>query len=161
MILPFVPPALRPPPAGSLLAQARKAAGASGRNVLVRFTAPWCGPCHEFAKLLGRPQATRVVAANYVVVDLTISPEPVANPEANDLFNAWGRGRVGIPFYVVLTPDYHRLADSRVWTSDGRENAGGDPTRFLQILRRTAPHATAADLNAVRDEIGATDAPET
>ena len=104
MILPLAPPAVRPPPAGGLLARARSEAGRSGRNVLVRFGAPWCGPCHEFAKLLERPRTARVVAANYVVVDLTISPEPVANPEANDLFNAWGRGRVGIPFYVVLSP---------------------------------------------------------
>ena len=158
MILALGPLLVRPEPAHVQLARARAAARLDGRNVLVRFTAPWCAPCHAFERLLERPLVSKVVKDSYVVVDLTIDPEPQAAPEAVDLYNAWGRGRTGIPFYVVLSPGYRLLADSRAWSDWGRENRGGDPARFMEVLRATATHATAAELRAVRSEIGAGDA---
>ncbi|MCG6955536.1 MAG: thioredoxin family protein [Gemmatimonadetes bacterium] len=148
-----------PPPAAQLVDEAVAAAKAEQKNVLVYFSASWCGWCHRFATFLESPDAAgKLMRDNFVVVQLDAldSGAKVAqeNPGARELLDAMSGGATtGIPFYFVLDGSGKKIADSLIMP--GHRNVGhpaqpAEVVAFVKQLETTAPRMTAQE----RREIG-------
>lgn len=136
---------------------ARAQAAASGRNVLVRIGATWCGPCHAFQAAMARPAMARVVRANLVVLDLMSDSGPSTNPGTDELNRLWTPpSGAAFPYYAILAPSGRRLGDEYEWTLGGPVQHAGDLGWFLTVLRRTSPRVDRADLDAAAREAGVT-----
>lgn len=149
-----------PPPATQLVDAAVATAKAEHKNVLVYFSASWCGWCHRFATFLDSPDAAgKLMRDNFVVVrlDALESGPKVAqeNPGARELLDTMSGGaNTGIPFYFVLDGAGKKVADSLIMP--GHRNVGHpaqpeEVVAFVKQLETIAPRMTAEE----RKEIGA------
>jgi thiol:disulfide interchange protein len=152
-------PVGEPPPAATQLVDAAVAtAKASRKNVLVYFSASWCGWCHRFATFLDSPDAGELMRDNFVVVQLDAleSGEKVAreNPGAREMLTAMSGGaNTGIPFYFVLDDSGKKIGDSLIMP--GHRNVGhpaqpDEVVAFVKQLETIAPRMTATQ----RREVG-------
>src|SRR5262249_5571732 len=98
------------------------------------------------------PETAVIVAANYVVVNLTVEErddkKSLETPGGEDKKTAWGGGKSGLPFYVFLDAAGRKIADSNA-LADG-SNIGFPATReeiaaFLSVIDKTARHLSRAD----------------
>ena len=151
-------PASAPQPAQTLVNAAVATAEAQHKNVLVYFSASWCGWCHRFAMFLASPDAGKLMHDNFVVVrlDALEGKDKLAleNPGARDMLKAMGGARSGIPFYFVLDGAGKKIGDSLIMP--GHRNVGhpAEPEEvaaFVKQLETIAPRMTPAQ----RKEIGA------
>src|SRR5690349_912569 len=69
------------PTAESLMAAARTKAKATDKNVLVLFSASWCGWCKKLDAFMEKPQFKAIFAENFEIVHLTVleSGEKIKN----------------------------------------------------------------------------------
>jgi thiol:disulfide interchange protein len=154
------PPNSTPPPTAQVLVdQAVATAKAEHKNVLVYFSASWCGWCHRFATFLDSSDgAGKLMRDNFVVVQLDAleSGAKVAqeNPGARELLDAMSGGaNTGIPFYFVLDGSGKKIADSLIMP--GHRNVGhpaqpDEVVAFVKQLESIAPRMNAQQ----RQEIG-------
>jgi uncharacterized protein YyaL (SSP411 family) len=150
------PIAAAPPSADTVVAKAVARAAAENKTVLIEFGASWCTWCRSFEAFVKAPDAGPVVAAHYVVVNLTVHEREdrtsLENPGAVALMDAWGGQKSGLPFYVFLGKDGRKLADSNAMP--GGANIGfpavpAEITAFLRLIDSTAPRLTPADRTIV------------
>jgi thiol:disulfide interchange protein len=148
-----------PQTAQALVSAAVATARAEHKNVLVYFSASWCGWCHRFADFLASPDAGRLMHDNFVVVrlDALESRDKVdqENPGADDLLKKMSGGaNTGIPFYFVLDGSGKKIADSLIMPGHGNVGHPAEPQEvaaFVKQLETIAPGMTPAQ----RKEIGA------
>jgi thiol:disulfide interchange protein len=150
-------PAAAPQPARTLVNAAVAKAQAQHKNVLVYFSASWCGWCHRFATFLASPDAGKLMRDNFVIVrlDALESKDKVAqeNPGARDMLEAMGGARSGIPFYFVLDNSGKKIGDSLIMPGHGNVGRPAEPDEvvaFVKQLETIAPRMTPAQ----RKEIG-------
>jgi thiol:disulfide interchange protein len=141
-----------PPPAAVLVAEAVKRAKAEGKVVLIEFGASWCVWCKHFEALVNAPETKRVIADNFVVLNLTVRErdemKALEHPGADAAMDRWGGANAGLPFYVFLDAAGRKVADSNFMPDGGnigfpatREEVG----RFMTLIDRTAPRLRPAD----------------
>jgi thiol:disulfide interchange protein len=150
-----------PPPAASaeaVMTAALKTAKADGRVVLIEFGASWCSWCTRFNAFVNSPDVSNIVAANYVVVNLTVqetaAKKALENPGAEALMDRWGGANSGLPFYVFLDGSGRKIADSNVMPDGSNLGFPGNPKEqdlFVALLDRTAPKLTPAHRTRVVD----------
>jgi thiol:disulfide interchange protein len=152
-------PTATPQPAQTLVNEAVAEAGAQHKNVLVYFSASWCGWCHRFTTFLASPDAGKLMHDNFVIVrlDALESKDKVAqeNPGADDLLKKMSGGApTGIPFYFVLDGSGKKIGDSLIMPGHGNVGHPSEPQEvvaFVKQLATIAPRMTPAQ----RKEIGA------
>ncbi|MCG6989650.1 MAG: thioredoxin family protein [Gemmatimonadetes bacterium] len=152
-------PAAAPQPAQTLVNTAVATAEAQRKNVLVYFSASWCGWCHRFATFLASPDAGKLMHDNFVIVrlDALESKDKAAqeNPGADDLLKKMSGGvPTGIPFYFVLDGSGKKIGDSLIMPGHGNVGHPAEPDEvvaFVKQLETIAPRMTPAQ----RKEIGA------
>lgn len=148
-----------PPPATRLVEAAVATARAEHKNVLVYFSASWCGWCHRFTTFLDSPDAAgKLMRDNFVVVQLDALESAARaaheNPGAREMLTAMSGGaNTGIPFYFVLDDSGKKIADSLIMP--GHRNVGhpaqpDEVVAFVKQLQTIAPRMTAKE----RQEIG-------
>ena len=146
-----------PLPAQELVDSAVKTASAENKSVLIHFGASWCGWCKRLKGFLHSPEMGRLIADNYVVIELTVEESPgkkmLENPGAEELKSKMGGANAGLPFYFFLDKDGKKIADSLVMPKG--ENVGHPANAeeikaFVGLLERTAPRMTSAQ----RVEVG-------
>ena len=158
----LVPTALHAEPtADQILAQARATAAAQHKNILLIFSASWCGPCHMFQHFLDDPTIAPIMNKAFVITTLDADEHPTDTkhhdtPGAVDLRAKLGGATVGIPYLVMLTPAGHPIVNSL--RPDPSAPAGGNigypstPAEiawFMQMLQKSAPTLTPQDTSTL------------
>ena len=150
------------PTANDILAQARATAAAQHKNILLVFSASWCGPCHMFKHFLDDPAIAPIMNKAFVITTLDADEHPTDTkhhdtPGAVDLrASLGGSAGVGIPYIVILNPAGHPIINSL--RPDPKAPAGGNigypalPAEidwFMQMLQKSAPTLTPQDTSTL------------
>lgn len=140
------------PSAQELLTAAAKTAKAENKNILVHFTASWCGWCKRLDAFLQSPDAGKLMTDNYVLLELTVQEsrekKALENPGAEEMMKQMGGDSAGLPFYFFLDADGKKIGDSLVMP--GGKNIGHPASpeeikAFERLLEKSAPRMTSAD----------------
>jgi len=144
-----------PPPAQQLVDEGLATARAQEKNVLVYFTASWCGWCHRFQTMLEDPVIGPLMAKYFVPVRLTVQErgdkEPLNNPGSAELLKKMG-STGGIPFYFMLDASGKKLGDANGMpdgSNIGHPYTDEEVKAFEGVLARTAPRMSAAERTQV------------
>jgi thioredoxin-related protein len=155
-----VVPATAARPASELVADGLAKAAAEHKQVLVKFSASWCGWCHKFERFLDDTTgAGQIMRANYVVVGLTILETPqykaLENAGGKDLVKSMG-GNIdasGIPWFFMLDAAGKKIGDSNAMPNGGNLGMPDLPdevSAFVALLKHTAPRMTEHDLAVIK-----------
>jgi thiol:disulfide interchange protein len=144
------------PPAADVVAAAVKRASAEHKVVLIEFGASWCQWCRRFEAFVKAPDTSPIIAANYIVVNLTVreheDKKGLENPGGNALMDSWGGAASGLPFYVFVDRDGRKIADSNVMPKGDNIGFPGAPEEiaaFMGLVDRTAPALSPADRGVI------------
>ncbi len=141
-----VAPSTHPARASAVVAAALRTAAAGHKVVLIEFGASWCTWCRRFQAFVHAPALEPIVAANYVVVNLVVQErgdkKALENPGGQDVMDAWGGAKAGLPFYVFLDASGRKIADSNAMPDGTNVGFPGNPREigiFLGLIDKTAP----------------------
>lgn len=140
-----------PAAATTILQEAIQLAAKENKNVLILFTASWCGWCHKMDKSIDDASCKSFFDANYVirhiVVDETKEKKHLENPGGGEMKKQYYGEGTGIPFWLVFDSEGKLLADSKI-RKEGEgpekgENTGCPATEqevnyFISILQKTS-----------------------
>ena len=148
----------RLPSAGDVLAEAQTQATKEHKNILLIFSASWCGPCHELEEFLENSQISPIINKHFVVARLAAAEEfgpkhEPNSPGAESLLRKYGGAGGSVPFFVFLDSSGQLIINSNRPASNKPEgeNIGypaepGEIDWFLNMLRKGAPSLTRDDL---------------
>ncbi len=151
------------PSAETVLAHAKSTAAAEHKNILLTFSASWCGPCHMFEHFLEDPAISPIMQKAFVLAALDVqerSPSHPENPGGETLMASLGGAESGIPFLVALTPAGKPIVDSLRPDHGSKSNIGypAIPVEidwFMHMLEVAAPALTPADRATVKQWLDA------
>jgi thiol-disulfide isomerase/thioredoxin len=145
------------PTAGEILSQARTTAAAQHKNILLVFSASWCGPCHMFEHFVADPAIAPIMNKAFVIATLDVGENPTDTrhhdtPGAVALRADLGGATAGYPYLIMLDPAGHPIINSLRPgpSSPGASNIGypAIPVEiawFMQMLQKAAPTLTPQD----------------
>jgi hypothetical protein len=145
------------PSAHDVMAQAESRAAAEHKNILLTFSASWCGPCKMFERFLQDPVIHPIMDKAFVMDRLDVGEHPsdtkhADSPGGEALRTALGGQDAGYPYIVMLDPAGKPIADSFLPNKprDGSGNIGYpalpvEVDWFMQMLQKAAPSLTAQD----------------
>jgi len=146
------------PSAQKLLTAALETGRAEKKNIMVHFTASWCGWCKRLDAFLHAPEVGKLMTENYVLLELTVQESPkkkaLENPGADALMKEMGGDDAGLPFYFFLDTNGKKICDSLVMP--GGKNIGHPASpeeikAFATLLEKSAPRLTAANRSQIVD----------
>ena len=145
------------PPAADVMSAAVARAAAERKVVLVEFGASWCTWCRSFEAFVKAPESGPIVAANYVVVNLTVrerdDKRALEHSGGDALMKQWGGEKAGLPFYVFVDRTGKKVADSNAMPDGGNIGFPAVPAEidaFLSLIDKTAPRLSAANRAVVK-----------
>ena len=155
-------PALAAPPvtAVALFAEAKAQAATDHKNVLMVFSASWCGPCKLYEHFLEDPQMKLITERAFVVQRIDVGERP-GDPNHADTpggvalrSNLGAVGEPGYPF-LVMTGDNGTPIVNSYRNGDTHDNVGypdlpQEIDWYIQMLKRAAPSLSPADLAATK-----------
>lgn len=146
------------PTADEVLKAAFEQASAGQKNVMVIFTASWCGWCRKMDLSLNDSACRKTFDNNYIIIHLTVFEngikEKLENKGAEELLRKYSTAETGIPFWVIYDKDGSLLGDSFMRRPGGRKTNIGCPASkaevaaFVHILKTTSS-ATDKELEIV------------
>jgi thiol-disulfide isomerase/thioredoxin len=144
--------------ASDMFAQAVSQARTQHKNVLMVFSASWCGPCKLYERFLQDPQMRPITERAFVVQRIDVGERP-GDPRHSDtpggvaLRTALGaEGEPGFPFIVMTDEDGKPIVNS-YRDGDADKNVGYPATRaeidwYIKMLKQGAPALSQVDLAA-------------
>lgn len=147
--------------ADTLFAQAKAQAATEHKNVLLVFSASWCGPCKLYERFLEDPEMKPITERAFVVVRIDVGESENDTRHSNtpggvELRAALGaEGDPGYPFLVATSAEGKPLVNS-YRNGDAKDNVGypvlpQEIDWYLKMLERAAPSLSQADLAATRN----------
>ncbi len=139
----------QPQSAKETLARAMEQAQSQSKNVFVYFSAPWCRYCKRLTEYLQGEDIAKVFNSAYVSVKIDVDRMTGAK-EIQTRHGATEED--GIPFFLVLSHEGKRLADSR-----GVKGNVGFPVEpfeirhFMKAIGSSTDRLTAAQLVTLED----------
>jgi thiol-disulfide isomerase/thioredoxin len=153
-------PALAAPPdtADALLQQAKAAAKSEHKNILMVFSASWCGPCKLFERFLEDPQMKPITEKAFVVQRFDVGERPNDPKHADTPGGAalrsslGGVGEPGFPFLIMTDENGRPIVNSyqngKADSNIGYPAAPSEIDWYVDMLKRAAPALSADDLAA-------------
>jgi len=156
-------PAVAAPPASAdaIFAQAKTEAAAQHKNILMVFSASWCGPCKLYERFLEDPQMKPITERAFVVERIDVGERPndpnhADTPGGVALRTALGAAsEPGFPF-IVITDDAGTPLVNSYQNGNTNDNIGypalpSEVDWYITMLKRAAPALTPEDLKATHD----------
>jgi uncharacterized protein YyaL (SSP411 family) len=156
-------PATALPSASQVMAEAKTKAAAEHKNILLVFSASWCGPCHMFDAFLRDPSTGPIMERNFVIEHLDVGEKPgdkrhSDSPGGEALRASLNGANAGYPFIVILDPAGKTIVNSYlpVKGSSTGDNIGypalpSEIDWFMKMLRQSAPAISAKEADTIRD----------
>jgi thiol-disulfide isomerase/thioredoxin len=152
--------------AEAVMAQVKSEAAAQHKGILLTFGASWCGNCRLFDKFLTDPAMHTLMTKAFVFADLDTGERPDDPRHANipggqKLQASLGGKTAGYPYIVMLDAAGKPLADSVAPAATGHPGNIGYPDApyeidwFVEMLKKSAPALTPADLGAIHSWLSA------
>ncbi|MGB6973195.1 MAG: thioredoxin family protein [Terracidiphilus sp.] len=155
-------PALATPPetADALFAHAKAEARLEHKNVLMVFSASWCGPCKLYERFLEDPAMKPITDRAFVVQRIDVGENPkdthhADTPGGEALRTRLGAvGQPGFPF-LIITSDNGKPIVNSYRNGDTHLNVGypalpQEIDWYIQMLKHAAPSLSPADLAATK-----------
>jgi thiol-disulfide isomerase/thioredoxin len=150
------------PDADSVMAQAKSQAASAHKNILLSFSASWCGNCRLFDKFLADPAIHPILDKAFIFADLDTgefaSDKRHANiPGGEKIEDSLGGKGVGYPYIVMLDPGGKLIVSSIAPASFGPAGNIGYPSApnevnwFMEMLKKAAPELSAQETATVRN----------
>lgn len=146
------------PRAEAVVAESVKAAQAQNKTVLVHFGASWCSWCKRLDAAIQSTELNKIFSDHYVVSHLTIQEsddkKALENPGAQEMVDAAGGGKAGVPVYLFIDAKGERIASSLAMPDGGNIGYPATPEEiraFDDLLVRTAPRITPGERAQVVD----------
>ena len=140
------------PSAQELLRAATKTASDENKAIMVHFSASWCGWCKRLDAFLHAPVVGKLMADNYVLLELTVQEsgekKALENPGAEALMKEMGGEDAGLPFYFFLDKDGKKIGDSLVMPGGmniGHPASPEEIKAFERLLEKSAPRMTSVE----------------
>ncbi|QDT37659.1 thioredoxin family protein [Stratiformator vulcanicus] len=133
--------------ASVLLGEAVSKAKAEDKRIFLHESATWCGPCLLLSRFYDKHKKIFDKHFVHVVIDDRWKG-------SGEVMDSLRETRRGIPWIAILDQDRQVLA-----TSDGPDGNIGFPAgddgvhHFLEMLRRSAPGMSEADLKTIEDDL--------
>ena len=150
------------PSASEIFAKAKTTAAVEHKNILLVFSASWCGPCRQFEGFLEDPQISPIMAKYFVTARFAVGEEIGHKPELNtpggDFLRAsLGGAASGYPYIVAANPQGQVLVNSYrpVPGSKTGENIGypaipAEIDWFMKMLQQSAPSMSTEEAASIR-----------
>ena len=144
--------------ADALFAHAKVAAKSEHKNVLMVFSASWCGPCKLYERFLEDPQMKPITEKAFVIQRIDVGERDgdakhVNTPGGVQLRTALGGvGEPGFPFIVMTDENGNPLINSYI-NGNPNNNIGypalpNEIDWYVEMLKHAAPTLSPADLLA-------------
>lgn len=152
------------PDATAILQQAESAVGPAHKNILLVFSASWCGPCHLFEAFLHDPQTGPIMDRNFVIARFDVGEHAgdkrhSDTPGAEALRASLNGKDPGYPFLVVVDPTGKTIVNSYrpvKGKAAGADTNVGYPALpeeidwFMEMMRQSAPSMSAKETASIR-----------
>ncbi|MFC6646885.1 thioredoxin family protein [Granulicella cerasi] len=152
--------AAEPGSANAIFEHARTEASAGHKNVLLVFSASWCGPCKLYERFLDDPKMKAITEKGYVVERIDVGERAddtkhTNTPGGEKLRSQLGAAaEPGFPFLIVTDAAGKPLVNS--YLKGDKSNNIGYPVLpaeidwYIAMLQQTAPSLSPQDLADTR-----------
>lgn len=144
------------PKASKIMRIAYKKAKKEDKNVLLMFSASWCGWCKRMDKNINNEKVKAYFDKNFVTTHLIVKESKdkkhLENIGAMDILKEHKADKGGIPFWVIYNKKKNVVTNSK----DEKGNNLGCPatvkevTEFIKKLKKAAPMSIAEEA-AIKD----------
>jgi len=145
-----------------IMGQALQQAATEKKNVLIIFSASWCGWCHKMDSSINDKRCKKLFEKNYVirhlVVDERRDKKNLENPGADDFRIKYNGDNQGIPFWLIFDKNGTLLADSQFRAEGASLDTRGpnvgcpvsetEVAKFTDILKKTS-HLKKSELATI------------
>jgi len=128
------------------LAAAQVQAKAQNKNILVKFSASWCGWCHKMTDWLTKTEEGKMVAKQYIIVTLIVDEaedkKALENAGSKEYQEKLGGKDSGIPFFAIVDKDLNVKINS-IRPGDKPSNIGFpvedfEIAHFMKMIKSTS-----------------------
>jgi thiol-disulfide isomerase/thioredoxin len=155
-VAPFAAAQASQPTADEILTQAKTQAKAEHKNILLTFSASWCGPCHMFEHFLADPAIQPIMDKAFVMERLDVGEHQgdtkhVDTPGAVKLRTSLAGENPGFPLIAMLDANGKQIVNSmrpekgKAPSNIGYPSAPFEVDWFMQMLKQAAPSLSPQD----------------